>query len=66
MTRPFDRRNMELELNNGDRIRVSAHDGESATIFVVIDGRLVNPENGVSQPLELMNALRSALRFEKV
>lgn len=56
----------ELHLKNGDRIKVSARGGESSTVFVVIDGRLVNPENGVSHSIERMNELRSALRFERV
>lgn len=53
-------------LNNGDKIWVTVESRTHGAFFVMIDGALVNPENGVKRSVESLNAVRSALVIEKV
>lgn len=55
-----------MTLRNGDKLRVTTPDGDQVHFFVVINGELVNPENGVTRSVESVNAVRSALIIEKV
>lgn len=55
-----------MTLRNGDKIRLSTRDGDQEHFFVVVNGELVNPENGVTRSVESLNAVRSALIIEKV
>ena len=55
-----------MTLRNGDKIRLSTRDGDQEHFFVVVNGELVNPENGVTRSVESLNAVRSALTIEKV
>lgn len=55
-----------MTLRNGDKIRLTTRGGDQEHFFVMINGELVNPENGVTRSVESVNAVRSALIIEKV